>query len=156
MSPANIILISGASLVPFLYVRHLQKIKGSVFWVTHIESTCTALAFSPPLLSFAICQLLNNTAILSFVKRKHLNLSRRVLEILGTGLLERKADISGRSHYFLCVCLEGGRLTDDMTGEGQQEHSVEYAERICEGQVYYTVWKKRPSKPEKQEKAQMN
>lgn len=39
-------LILGASLVPVLYVRHLQKIKGTVFRVTHIETTCTALAFS--------------------------------------------------------------------------------------------------------------
>lgn len=50
---------------------------------------------------------------------------------------------------FVCVCLERGRLTDDMTGEGQQEHGVEYAERICEGQMYYRACKRRPSKPEK-------
>lgn len=39
-----------------------------------------------------------------------------------------------------------------MTGEGQQEHGVENAERICEGQMYYTAWRRRPSKAEKHRK----
>lgn len=65
--------------------------------------------FPPPLLS-AIRQLLNNTAILSFVRRKHLNLSRRALQNSRNRAFVRES--RHLEHIALVfVCLYGKRLT---------------------------------------------